>query len=93
MTPQAGPSFNPHEKLITMRGRGGQGPQEYLEVKWRICWLRDTHPTAHIRTELVTVTDTSALFKATVILPHGGGSATGYGSETANDFRDFIEKA
>ena len=33
-----------------------------------------------------------AIFKATVTLPTGG-KATGYGSETASDFPDFIEKA
>jgi hypothetical protein len=33
-----------------------------------------------------------AIFKATVTVPTGG-KATGYGSETASDFPDFIEKA
>jgi hypothetical protein len=33
-----------------------------------------------------------AIFKATVSVP-SGGKATGYGSETAGDFPDFIEKA
>ena len=33
-----------------------------------------------------------AIFKATVTVP-SGGKATGYGSETASDFPDFIEKA
>jgi hypothetical protein len=33
-----------------------------------------------------------AIFKATVTVP-SGGKATGYGSESASDFPDFIEKA
>ncbi len=33
-----------------------------------------------------------ALFKAQVSIP-GGGSATGWGSETSQDFSDYIEKA
>jgi hypothetical protein len=69
-----------------------RGGADYLEVKWRLVWLRSEHPDAAIATELVRETDNSALFKASVSIP-GGGSATGFGSETAKDFGDFIEKA
>lgn len=33
-----------------------------------------------------------AVFRATVRIP-GGGEATGWGSETAGDFGDYLEKA
>ncbi len=68
------------------------GGADYLEVKWRLVWLRDIHPDAAIETELVRHEGTFAVFKATVRIP-GGGSATGWGSEGADDFRDYIEKA
>ncbi len=68
------------------------GGADYLEVKWRLVWLRDTYPDAAIETELVRHEGAFAVFKATVRIPNGG-SATGWGSEGADDFRDYIEKA
>ena len=66
--------------------------KDYLEVKWRLLWLRTLHPDAVIETELVKHEAGLALFRARVTIP-GAGSATGWGSETAEDFGDFIEKA
>src|SRR5688572_29223050 len=86
-----GRPFDPTPYMRQLRGRGGQG-QEYLDVKWRLLWLRREHPDAEIVTEHVQIDDRIAIFKATVTLP-SGGKATGYGSETAGDFGDFIEKA
>jgi len=68
------------------------GNADYLEVKWRLVWLRAEHPDASIVTELVTHSDTLAVFRATVSVP-GGGSATGWGTEQPGDFRDYVEKA
>ena len=68
------------------------GSSDYLEVKWRLVWLREIHPEACIVTELVSHTDQMAIFRAEVTIPEGG-SATGYGSEGYDDFRDYIEKA
>jgi len=65
---------------------------DYLEVKWRLVWLRDRHPDAQLATELVWHEGQEALFRAEVRIP-GGGSATGWGSENAGDFRDYLEKA
>ncbi len=66
--------------------------KDYLEVKWRLLWLRTEHPDATIQTELATHEAGLALFRAQVALP-AGGRATGWGSETAGDFVDYIEKA
>ncbi len=82
--------FDPTPYMRQLRGRGGS--RDYLDVKWRLLWLRREHPDAQIVTEHVKIDDTSAIFKATVSVP-SGGRATGYGSETAGDFGDFIEKA
>jgi len=86
--PAAG--FDPTPYMRQLRGRGGG--QDYLDVKWRLLWLRREHPDAEIVTEHVQIEPDLAIFKATVSLPTGG-KATGYGSETAADFGDFIEKA
>ncbi len=78
--------FDAGKYLTDLNGR------EYLEVKWRLLWLRTEHPDAVIATELVKHGAGLALFRARVAVP-GGGEATGWGSETADDFEDFIEKA
>jgi len=82
--------FDPSRYLRQTRGR--DGGTDYLGVKWRLVWLRSEHPDAQISTEHVTITSDMAIFKALVSIP-GGGSATGYGSESAKEFGDFIEKA
>src|SRR5919205_1808509 len=74
-------------KYITKVGNG-----DCLEVKWRLVWFRSEHPDGVIETELVSHDGTSAVFRARVSIP-GGGSATGWGSEAADDFRDYLEKA
>lgn len=78
--------FEPSRHLSRVNGA------DYLEVKWRLVWLRDAHPQAEIETELVRLDDRIAIFRARVALPDGG-AATGWGSESPDDFRDYIEKA
>lgn len=96
------PTFDPSKHLRTYR-RQQRDPKnanaritvetEYLDVRWRVLWIRTEHPDARIATELITHEDGFALFRAVVSLPDGGGSATGWGSETRQDFTDYIEKA
>jgi hypothetical protein len=91
-----GGGFNPANHLRDLRG------DAYLDVRWRLVWLRGDHPDAEIETVLVTLntlgqTDKGrpierALFKCVIRLP-SGATSTGYGSETSTDFGDFIEKA
>jgi hypothetical protein len=82
----AGKAFEASKYLTNLNGR------DYLEVKWRLLWLRTEHPDAVIETELVKHGGGLALFRARVAIP-GAGIATGWGSETADDFGDYIEKA
>jgi hypothetical protein len=79
-------NFDPSKYLTKV------GSSDYLEVKWRLVWLREAHPEASVETELVSHDDQLAVFRARVTIP-GGGSATGWGSEGYNDFRDYLEKA
>lgn len=80
--------FDPTQYLSKFDGR------EYLEVKWRLLWLRSEHPDARMTTEIVQHNEEGgfALFRAEVEIP-GGGKATGWGSETVRDFHDYIEAA
>jgi hypothetical protein len=68
--------------------------EDYLEVKFRLCWFRDRYPHGQITTEEVCVDlDRGyARYKATVE-DGEGGKATGYGTETKADFPDFCERA
>ncbi|MGD9894575.1 MAG: hypothetical protein AB7R89_26140 [Dehalococcoidia bacterium] len=80
--------FDAGRYVVKLRGK------EYLEVKWRLLWLRTQHPDANIETELVShdVQRQMAIFRAKVSIPNGG-SASGWGQEEAADFGDYLEKA
>src|SRR2546421_186236 len=86
--PKAEQAFDPTQYLSKFDGR------DYLEVKWRVMWLRHEHPEARMSTEIVQHNEEGgfALFRAEVEIP-GGGKATGWGSETVRDFHDYIEAA
>lgn len=83
--------FDPSQHLSRVNGNA------YLEVDQRVAWFRDRYPDGQIVTELLDHRADSAIFRATVtaIAPGGVicGRATGHGSETAGDFRDYLEKA
>lgn len=83
-----GQAFDPTQYLSNFDGK------DYLEVKWRLLWLRTEHPDARMTTEIVQHNEEGgfALFRAEVEVP-GGGKATGWGSETVRDFHDYIEAA
>jgi hypothetical protein len=86
MTMSEQSAFEPQKHLTKVSGR------DYLEVKWRLVWLRSVHPDAQIETELVQHQNHSAVFKAKVTVS-SGASATGWGSEASDDFGDYLEKA
>lgn len=86
MTDNGKTSFDPTAHLTRLKGN------DYLEVKWRLVWLRDKHPAAQIETTLHTFDEQMAVFQARIDIPDGG-SATGWGSETRSDFPDYLEKA
>ena len=79
-------TFDASRHLTQVDGR------TYLEVKWRLLWLRTEQPNAAVSTELVEHRDGFALFRAKVSLP-GGGEATGWGSESVEEFQDYLEAA
>jgi hypothetical protein len=86
--------------------RTRQGMQDYLDVKWRVAWLRSEYPQARIVTEQIEGDADHARFRCTITLPEQKGKdimgqtvmllgavGTGHGSETLQDFPDFYEKA
>jgi hypothetical protein len=87
--------FDPNRFLVNLRGR------PYLEVKYRLLWLRSEHPEAVVHTELMAHDRERrwALFRATVTVVARGpdgpvlASATGWGQEDAQGFGDYLEKA
>lgn len=78
--------FDPARHLSLVSGK------EYLEVKWRLVWLRTNHPDATIHTTLISHANSMAVVQAHVIVP-GGGEAMGLGMEDAQGFGDYLEKA
>jgi len=84
------PDFDPTQGFITL-GKGREAKQ-YLTVNWRVEWLRQEHPDASIVTEAISITDSAAVFKATVTLP-SGAVGVGHGSQSAKQFPSFLEKA
>src|SRR5919205_1270773 len=60
--------FDPAQYLSKFDGR------DYLEVKWRLLWLRSQHPDARIITEIVQHNEENgfALFRAEAEIPSGG---------------------
>lgn len=84
-------SFDASKHITKVTGR------DYLEVKWRLVWLRSEYPHAVIKTDLMHHERNAAVFRAEVTLVDSDGvvrgSATGWGSEAADDFGDYLEKA
>lgn len=79
--------FNPNEHLMDLKGK------QYLQVMWRLVWFREEKPLWCIDTKLEQLTDNHAVFSAKISDECGVQKASGYGSESIKDFRDFIEKA
>jgi hypothetical protein len=66
----------------------------YLEVKWRLCWFRDRYPHGVITTEEICVDTTQGYARYRATVEDGqGGKATGFGTETAAEFADYCERA
>lgn len=63
--------FNPQPHLIDIRGK------RYLEVKWRLVWLRQEHPDWAITTELVDTGD-PVIVRAVVADASGRPIASGH---------------
>ncbi len=73
--------------ILNLRGK------EYLEIKYRIVWFREEHPTWGIETEILAQDNVGCLARAVIKDDASRVIATSHKSETKNDFPDFIEKS
>ena len=89
-------NFDPTRYLSKVSGR------DYLQVMWRLVWLRAEHPDASIETDLVQLINAEyAVFKAVVsfdVTDRESGEVrrvvtTGHGTCDRNSFENFVEKA
>lgn len=96
-------TFNPEEHLtkIPIRRRNPRTNSwetdfsDYLEVKWRMVWFRDENKQGTktvIRDKIIDPQNRFAYFELEVTDSKGNVEA-GVGSETGEDFEDYIEKA
>lgn len=80
-------AFNPKDHLINLNGK------QYLQVAWRIAWMREERPDWSIETDCQYWDEKRAQFKATVKDSSGRIISQARGNETISDFRDYFEKA
>jgi hypothetical protein len=94
--------FDPKPHLIRLprRVKDRQSGQvttvydDYLEVKWRLVWFRERFPHGVIHTEEICVDLERGYARFLARVEDGeGGRATGYGTETAAGFTDYVERA
>jgi hypothetical protein len=68
--------------------------EDYLEVEWRLVWFRECFPHGHITTEEICVDLDRGYARFRCVVTNGeGGQASGYGTETAAGFADYVERA
>ena len=79
--------FEPSKHFMNLKGK------DYLQVMWRLVWFRDEKPLWCIDTNSESITENHAVFSAKIYDENGVLKASGHGSESVKDFRDFIEKA
>lgn len=80
-------AFDPNAHLMQLKDK------DYLQVMWRLVWLRDRHPEWGIDTQALEITEDHAVFRAVITDDFGRQVSCGHGSESKRDFGDFIEKA
>lgn len=81
--------FNPEKYLTKIKGK------DYLEVKYRIHWLRLENSNYDIHTEIVQLDLEKgiAVVKADILDQQGKHLATGLKMEYQKNFFDYLEKA
>jgi hypothetical protein len=89
MTDSAKPEFDPTKHLTKIQGN------DYLEVKWRLVWMRKEHRDWSVVTEPVEINTEKkyVIFRATVKDETDRVIATATKAESRNGFTDYLEKA
>jgi len=79
--------FKPEDHLIKITGK------DYLQVQWRIVWMREEHSDWGIETEIVNSASGHVQMKATIRNKDGQILAQGHKAENKTSFNDYLEKA
>lgn len=80
-------AFNMKEHLIKLKGK------DYLQVMWRLVWLREEHPDWGIETEIFHFDEKLAVVRAYIKDATGRVLAMGTKQEQLSHFGDYLEKA
>jgi len=86
--------FDPAKHLTNLNPSGA--PRMYMEVKWRLAWLRAEQPNAMIRTTALSIDDKMAVILAEIELPSGAkGSGIGMAEKEGSSryAGRYVEKA
>lgn len=80
--------FDPSKHLTQIKGK------EYLEVKWRLVWMRSEHPNWSIQTEVrPDFENKRCLSKASIMDEDGKILAVAHKLEDIAGFGDYVEKS
>lgn len=74
-------------QILNLRGK------DYLEVKYRLVWFREDHPTWAVESEIVQLGETHAICKSYIKDETGRVIATATKREDKSGFPDFLEKS
>ena len=80
-----------HLPLLNLKGK------DYMLIAHRMVWFREVHPMGKMKTEVIQLTDTMAIMKATISILNANGDyvevSTAVKREDAKHFPDFLEKS
>lgn len=80
-------SFNPQDHIRQL-----EDGRDYLDLKWRLLWLRTREPEASIETQVVPSDDDEIVCRATITI-RSGASVSAHGSARRSDDEAAIETA
>jgi hypothetical protein len=81
------PSFDPRDHIRQL-----EDGREYLDLKWRLVWLRNQEPDASVESQMVATSEDDVVCRATISL-QSGGSATAHGSARRSESERAVEEA
>ena len=81
------PAFDPNAHLRQL-----EDGRDYMDLKWRILWLRSNEPEARIESQIVPATEDEIVCRATITL-RGGASASAHGSALRSEEDSAVERA
>ena len=80
-------SFKPQDHVREL-----EDGRDYLDLKWRLVWLRSREPEAMIETQVVPSEDDEVVCRASITL-RSGASVTSHGSANRSDDGSAVERS